>query len=62
MNKLQNYFVTLVLCIVIFALLQALSLIAVITIQAFSIFILLYGILGLILFYKPKKENDNGNN
>ena len=57
MNKIETYFTTLVLCIIIFAFLQTISIVATIIIQLFSIFILLYGIFGIILFYKPKKDD-----
>lgn len=54
MNKLQNYFICLILSIIVFGVLQTISIIGVIILQLFSIFILLYGIFGVALFYKPK--------
>ena len=62
MNKLQNYFIYLVLCIILFGILQALSVFAAILFQLFSIFILVYGIFGLALFYKPKGASNVKNN
>lgn len=61
MNKLEIYFTTLILCIIIFAFLQTISIIATIIIQIFSVFILLYGLFGIILFTKNKKGDKNGN-
>ena len=62
MNKLQNYFICLILSIIVFALLQTISIIGVIILQLFSIFILLYGIFGIALFCKPKEEKNVTNN
>lgn len=62
MNKLQNYFIYLILSIIVFGILQTISIIAVIILQLFSIFILLYGIFGIALFYKSKEDKNVTNN
>ena len=62
MNKLQNYFFTLILCIIIFGFLQTLSIVSAIIFQIFSIFILLYGIFGVALFYKSKEDKNGKSN
>ena len=62
MNKLQTYFTTLILCIIIFGFLQTLSIVSAIIFQIFSIFILLYGIFGVALFYKSKEDKNGKSN
>ena len=62
MNKLQNYFFTLIICIIIFGFLQTLSIVSAIIFQLFSVFILLYGIFGVALFYKQKGDKNVTNN
>ena len=62
MNKLQNYFFTLIICIIIFGFLQTLSIVSAIIFQLFSVFILLYGIFGIALFYKPKEDKNGKDN
>lgn len=55
MNKIKLYFQTLIMCIIAFGLLQTVGIFATIIFQVFSIFILLYGLFGIILFTKNKK-------
>ena len=57
MKKLETYIVTLVMCIIIFGFLQAISFLSAIIFQIFSIFILAYGLLGAVLWFNTKKEN-----
>ena len=62
MNKIKLYFQNLIMCIIVFGFLQAVGIFASIIIQIFAIFILIYGVIGVGIWYKFKKEGDKDAN
>lgn len=61
MDKLKLYFLNLIVCIIIFGLLQLTAIFAGIIMQIISICILIYGILGINVWKLNKRGEKNGN-
>ena len=62
MNKLKLYFLNLTICIIIFGLLQLTAIFAGIIMQIISIYVLIYGIIGIGIWYKSKKQGEEDGN
>lgn len=61
MDKLKLYFLNLIVCIIIFGLLQLTAIFAGIIMQIISICVLIYGILGINVWKLNKRGEENGN-